>query len=213
MLQFSFVLGIMPVRKEGILMKKNKFIVDCAILCVLTVVLQLLSTFMTNAFQLSLTLALIPVAIACIHYGVKCGIIVSAAMGITLFIECAVGFDVGGGIMFALSPVRTFIGSALRVVAAAGGVLLVACLTKKYEGKKWRNFMLSALMPLFNTGIFVILFFSLFNSLMYEWANQAGATVATYIFLGLVGVNFIVELISCTVLCPAIIAALQKMKK
>lgn len=194
-------------------MKKSKFVVDCAILCALTVVLQLLSTFMTNALQLSLTLALIPVAIACIHYGAKCGVIVSAAMGITLYIECVVGTQVGGNVMFMLDPVRTFIGSALRVMAAAGCVLLVAYLTKKYEGKKWRTFMLSALLPFFNTSIFIVAFVTLFNSLLHEWANAAGATAVTYIFLGLVGVNFIVEVITCTVLCPAIIAALQKIKK
>ncbi len=193
-------------------MKKNKFIVDCAILCALTVILQLLSTFMTNAFQFSLTLALIPVAIACIHYGAKCGMLVSAAMGITLFIECAVGFDVGGGIMFALSPLKTFLGSAVRVFLAACGVILVSLLTKKYEKKTWRTFLLSALLPVFNTGIFLLAFITLFNPLLHQWASSVGSTVISYIFLSLVGINFVIEIITCTVLCPAIIKALQKLK-
>ncbi len=194
-------------------MKKNKFIVDCAILCSLTVVLQLLSTLMTNTLQVSLTLALIPVAIACIQYGAKCGIIVSAAMGITLFIECATGFEVGGNVMFMLDPFLTFIGSAVRVVLAACCLLIVAALTKKLESKKWRNFMLSALLPFFNTTIFVIAFITLFNPLMKEWASEAGTNAVTFIFLGLVGVNFIIEVITCTVICPVIISALQKIKK
>lgn len=194
-------------------MKKNKFIVDCAILCALTVVLQLLSTFVTNAFQFPLTLALIPVAIACINYGARCGLIVASALGLTIYIECALGTQVSGNVMFLLDPVRTFVGSTLRVIAAAGCLLLVAFFTKRFEGKKWRTFLLSALMPVFNTGIFIAAFFALFNSLMHQWANEAGITVATFIFLGLVGINFVVELITCTVLCPAIIAALRKIKK
>ncbi|MBR2915855.1 MAG: hypothetical protein IKC06_08665 [Clostridia bacterium] len=193
-------------------MKKNKFVVDCAILCSLTVVLQILSTLMSNYLQFSLTLALIPVAVACIHYGAKCGIIVSAAMGITLFIECVVGFDVGGGIMFALSPVKTFIGSAVRVVLAACGVILAGALTSKFKGKKWRSFLLSALLPVFNTGIFLLAFITMFNPLLHEWASGAGSTVISYIFLGLVGVNFIIEVITCVALCPAIIFALEKNK-
>lgn len=194
-------------------MKKNKFVVDCAILCSLTVVLQILSTLMSNYLQFSLTLALIPVAVACIHYGAKCGIIVSAAMGITLFIECVVGFDVGGGIMFALSPVKTFIGSAVRVVLAACGVILAGALTSKFKGKKWRSFLLSALLPVFNTGIFLLAFITMFNPLLHEWASGAGSTVISYIFLGLVGVNFIIEVITCVALCPAIVFALQKNRK
>lgn len=193
-------------------MKKNKFVVDCAILCSLTVVLQILSTLMSNYLQFSLTLALIPVAVACIHYGAKCGIIVSAAMGITLFIECVVGFDVGGGIMFALSPVKTFIGSAVRVVLAACGVILAGALTSKFKGKKWRSFLLSALLPVFNTGIFLLAFITMFNPLLHEWASGAGSTVISYIFLGLVGVNFIIEVITCVALCPAIVFALGKNK-
>jgi len=193
-------------------MKKNKFVVDCAILCSLTVVLQILSTLMSNYLQFSLTLALIPVAVACIHYGAKCGIIVSAAMGITLFIECVVGFDVGGGIMFALSPVKTFIGSAVRVVLAACGVILVGALTSKFKEKKWRSFLLSALLPVFNTGIFLLAFITMFNPLLHEWASGAGSTVISYIFLGLVGVNFIIEVITCVALCPAIVFALGKNK-
>lgn len=194
-------------------MKKNKFVVDCAILCSLTVVLQILSTLMSNYLQFSLTLALIPVAVACIHYGAKCGIIVSAAMGITLFIECVVGFDVGGGVMFALSPVKTFIGSAVRVVLAACGVILAGALTSKFKGKKWRSFLLSALLPVFNTGIFLLAFITMFNPLLHEWASGAGSTVISYIFLGLVGVNFIIEVITCVALCPAIVSALGKNKE
>mgnify|MGYP003292329170 CR=1 FL=1 len=110
--------------------------------------------------------------------------------GITLFVECAIGFDVGGGIMFALSPVKTFIGSALRVILAACCVVLVSALTAKFKEKKWRSFLLSALLPVFNTGFFLIAFITLFNSLLHEWASAQSATVVSYIFLGLVGVNF-----------------------
>ena len=58
---------------------KNKRIVDCAILSALAIVLQLVSTLLKQ-FGVSLTLALVPVVIACVTLKWY-GLIVSGALG------------------------------------------------------------------------------------------------------------------------------------
>ncbi len=191
-------------------MKKNKYIVNCALLSALAVVLQLLSTLLTNTLQISLTLALIPVAVACVCYGMKCGLIVSAAMGLTLFAECVVGFDRAGGLLFAVNPLLTFVASAGRVVLAAAFVCIIAYETKRFSKTKWRTYLLSAMLPVFNTFIFTVCFITMFNKTLYEWAG--GSNVISYIFAALIGVNFLVEVVTCLVICPPIINALGKQK-
>lgn len=187
---------------------KNKRIVDCAILSALAIVLQLVSTLLKQV-GVSLTLALVPVMIACVTLKWY-GLIVSGALGGTILVQCIVGADIGGNIMFIYNPVFTVIGSVIRLLIAAAVLVLIINATEKFNESKWRSILVSALMPVLNTGIFVIMFITMFNDLLYEWA---GATDAfTYIIVTLVGINFIVELGTCVLICPPILYALQKVK-
>ncbi len=187
---------------------KNKRIVDCAILSALAIVLQLVSTLLKQ-FGVSLTLALVPVVIACVTLKWY-GLIVSGALGGTILVQCIVGVDEGGSYMFTYNPVFTVIGSVIRLLIAAAVLVLIINATEKFNESKWRSILVSALMPVLNTGIFIIMFVTMFNDLLYE---SAGATDAfTYIIVALVGINFIVELGTCVLICPPILYALQKVK-
>lgn len=187
---------------------KNKRIVDCAILSALAIVLQLVSTLLKQ-FGVSLTLALVPVVIACVTLKWY-GLIVSGALGGTILVQCIVGVDEGGSYMFSYNPVFTVIGSVIRLLIAAAVLVLIINATEKFNESKWRSILVSALMPVLNTGIFIIMFVTMFNDLLYE---SAGATDAfTYIIVALVGINFIVELGTCVLICPPILYALQKVK-
>ena len=187
---------------------KNKRIVDCAILSALAIVLQLVSTLLKYG-GVSLTLALVPVVIACVTLKWY-GLIVSGALGGTILVQCIVGVDEGGSYMFSYNPVFTVIGSVIRLLIAAAVLVLIINATEKFNESKWRSILVSALMPVLNTGIFIIMFVTMFNDLLYE---GAGATDAfTYIIVALVGINFIVELGTCVLICPPILYALQKVK-
>lgn len=187
---------------------KNKRIVDCAILSALAIVLQLVSTLLKYG-GVSLTLALVPVVIACVTLKWY-GLIVSGALGGTILVQCIVGVDEGGSYMFSYNPVFTVIGSVIRLLIAAAVLVLIINATEKFNESKWRSILVSALMPVLNTGIFIIMFVTMFNDLLYE---SAGATDAfTYIIVALVGINFIVELGTCVLICPPILYALQKVK-
>lgn len=187
---------------------KNKRIVDCAILSALAIVLQLVSTLLKYG-GVSLTLALVPVVIACVTLKWY-GLIVSGALGGTILVQCIVGVDEVGSTMFIYNPVFTVIGSVIRLLIAAAVLVLIINATEKFNESKWRSILVSALMPVLNTGIFIIMFVTMFNDLLCE---LAGATDAfTYIIVALVGINFIVELGTCVLICPPILYALQKVK-
>ncbi len=189
---------------------KNRRIVDCAILSALAIVLQLFSTLLKQV-GVSLTLALVPVVIACVTLKWY-GLIVSGALGGTILIQCIVGADIGGNIMFIYNPVFTVIGSVIRLLIAAAVLVLIINATERFNASKWRSILVSALMPILNTGIFLIMFVTMFNDLLYEWAEAFATDAFTYIIVSLVGINFIVELGTCVLICPPILYALQKVK-
>ena len=71
-------------------------------------------------------------------------------------------------------------------------------------GRKYVSALVAALSaPIVNTGLFVVGMFLLFKDTLYAWAG--GTDVATYVIVGLAGVNFIVELAINVVLSPAIV--------
>lgn len=189
---------------------KNKRIVDCAILSALAIVLQLVSTLLKQV-GVSLTLALVPVVIACVTLKWY-GLIVSGALGGTILVQCIVGVDKGGSYMFSYNPVFTVIGSVIRLLIAAAVLVLIINATEKFNESKWRSILVSALMPVLNTGIFVIMFVTMFNDMLYDGAKAFATDAFTYIIVYLVGINFIVELGTCVIICPPILYALQKVK-
>ena len=68
--------------------------------------------------------------------------------------------------------------------------------------------------PIVNTGIFLIGCKLFFMGLITGWAEQLGfANAASYMIYGLVGVNFLVEVLVNIVLCPIIVRLINIRKK
>ena len=65
--------------------------------------------------------------------------------------------------------------------------------------------------PVVNTGIFLVGCFMFFWPLVSSWAG-AGSAIK-YVFVGLIGFNFIIELLMNVVISPAIIRLLNIRKK
>ena len=71
--------------------------------------------------------------------------------------------------------------------------------------------MLTAIVaPLVNTGLFVIAMFAFFKDILSQWAG--GTNVVTYAIVGLVGVNFIIELVINIVMAPAMLRVSKSLK-
>jgi riboflavin transporter FmnP len=68
----------------------------------------------------------------------------------------------------------------------------------------------AAVCPIVNTAVFIIGTYAFFLPTITEWAAAAGFASATaFIFIGMIGLNFIVELILNFVLSPVIIRLVQ----
>ena len=68
--------------------------------------------------------------------------------------------------------------------------------------------------PIVNTGVFLLGCLAFFMNTIREWGMAEGYTnVVGYMFLGLVGGNFLVELASNIILSPAIVKLLNIKKK
>ena len=73
--------------------------------------------------------------------------------------------------------------------------------------------------PLVNTGLFLIGTLAVFQPLLNEWAEgwraatgNTGASLGTYLIVGMVGLNFLVELGINVVLSPVVVR-IQKIRK
>ena len=189
--------------------KKVLKLVELALLFALVVVLQVISAVMPTAGSVSITLTLVPVVVGAILLGVSGGATLGFAFGLIVLINCIVGLDIGGNILWNANPffcalicfvkgicagvVPAFVYSAVRGKKEASG-----------NGKKYIAAILAAMSaPVVNTGLFVAGMFLFFKDTLYAWSG--GTDIATYVILVLAGVNFLVELVINIILSPAIV--------
>ncbi len=192
--------------------KKTLRMAQMAMLVALVVVLQLVSALLPPVGGVAITLTLVPVVIGAILFGVRGGAVLGFSFGLIVFINCIVGLDVGGNILWNTNPFLTMLicfakGMAAGVVPA---LLYAPIKGKNAEANTKRDFVASLVAaisaPLVNTSLFVIGALLFFTDTLYAWQAANGATnMATYIIVGLAGINFLVELAINIVLTPAIV--------
>jgi uncharacterized membrane protein len=189
--------------------------VELAILLALVVVLQMLGGFIKFG-PFSLSLVLIPVVIGSVLLGAKGGAILGATFGAVVVIQCATGVDAGGFILWGINPILTALICIVKG-AAAGFVpgIIYKALTKNSNDNKKKEIVAAVLAaasaPIINTGLFLIGLSLFFYDTLVAWAG--GTQVLAYVFTGLVGINFIVELIINIVLAPVISSVVKAVTK
>lgn len=187
---------------------KGKFdtqkLVLLALLTAIVFVLQLLAILARPLFPLfTITLVLIPIIIGAALIGVYAGAWLGLAFGFAVLLSgdaaAFLAINVPGTILVVL-----FKGA---LAGLASGVVY-SLIAKK--GRTAAAIVSAAICPIVNTGIFVVGTYLFFLETIKEWGAGAGYENATaYIFLGLVGINFLVELGINIVLCPVIVRLIQ----
>lgn len=160
-------------------------------LTALCVALQVMSNYITFG-PVSITLALIPVVIGAILYGVKGGAFLGAVVGIVVLLSPSTsGF-------LAFNPVMTIILCLVKTsLAGAVSALLFKAINKK---KTLPAVVVSSLIvPIINTGLFAIGVLLFFLPLFGE-----GIEAVKYLFLTVIGINFIVEFLVNALLASTI---------
>ncbi len=176
-----------------------------AILTALVVVLQMLGQFIRFG-PFSISLVLIPIVIG----AAMCGPKISTWLG---FVFGVVVLMTDAGAFLAVSVPGTVITVLLK---GMGCGLAAGLICKAFEKKnRYLAVILAALVcPLVNTGIFLLGCVIFFMDTISLWGAGAGfENAAEYMIFGMVGINFIAELIINIVLSPTVVRLLNIGKK
>ena len=166
--------------------KIHKMVGTAVLTAVVVVVYLLTMGLMIGPFNI--TFALIPIVVGAALYGWQAGGWLGLVFG-------AMVLFTGGANAFLVINVPGTIITVLAKGAAAGVIsgLIYNALEKK---NRWAATICAAVAaPVANTGIFLLGCLAFFMDTLVEWAAGFGfENVTVYIFTGLVGVNFLVEL-------------------
>ena len=200
-------------------MKKSKISVNTiaglAIITAIVVVLQLVGSQIRFG-PFSISLVLIPIVVGAALYGPLAGAWLGFVFSVIVLIMDSAAF-------MAINAAGTVVLVLLKGTLAGLCAGLVYGLFKKWAfifknletGKEgWQinlGVVLAAIVcPVVNTGIFLLGCAAFFLPTIREWGAGAGYTnVVAYMFLGLVGGNFLVELLINLILSPVIVQLIR----
>jgi uncharacterized membrane protein len=190
-------------------MSKSKMnvhnLVLLALLTAIVIVLQLLGAFVRfGPFSISLVLMPIVVGAALISpmaggwLGFVFGLIVLATGDANVFLS--------------IDPLGTVVVVIIKGIVA-GLLAGFAYRAIAHFNKTAGAIAAAALCPVGNTGVFILGVYLFFLPVVAEWGMAEGfENVTAYIFLGMIGMNFIIELAINLLLCPVIVRLVQYAK-
>ncbi len=176
-----------------------------AIFTALIIVLQLVSALLTRfvpALPVSITLTLVPIVVGAALYGVGAGAYLGGVMGAVVWLFCVTGLDLGGAMLWNARPFFCALVCFVKGIAAGAAAGAV------YRAIAPKNATAGAICagitaPVVNTGLFVVGMFLFFQETLRAWAGETD--LISYVILGLVGINFLVELVVNLILAPVIV--------
>ena len=173
-----------------------------ALFMAIIAVLQVLGSFIRFG-PFSISLVLIPIVVGAALFGPLCGAVLGFWFGLMVF------FTGDANLFLGINPIGTII-TVLAKGALAG--LAAGLVFKALEKRNiWVAVICAAIVcPVVNTGIFLIGCLLFFLPTVSGWAEPAGFdNVGAYMILGLVGINFLVEMLINIVLSPVILRLIR----
>lgn len=187
----------MQKKQKSLKKVDTRTIVGVGLLTAIVVALQLLGGGIRFGI-FSISLVLVPIVVGAAVYGWKAGAWLGFAFGVTVLLN-------GDAAPFLAVHVPGTIGTVLVKGAGCG---LVSGLVYTLIAKKNRLiavFAAAFVCPVVNTGIFLLGCKLFFYETVKGWGAAAGfPNAAAYMFLGLAGANFLIELAANLVLAPVI---------
>ena len=174
-----------------------------AILAALIFIFQIIGNYVSIA-GISINLALIPIAIGAILYGPWAGLLLGTINGICVL--------PGSGLFLGISLWGTILCCVLKTGLAG---FISGWLFKLFKGKAIVPGMVicSLIIPIINTGIFSLFALTLFKQGLIEYFGVDNSSFVSFLFIGLIGVNFIFEIVSIAILTPSITLVLKRFIK
>ena len=182
-----------------------KKITGVAILVALVIVLQIIGNYVTLG-PISINLALIPIAIGAIMFGPLAG----ALLGLVDGVLCIVAPSTLEFFM-PFAPFWTILTCLVKTSAAGALAGLVYKLISK-KNDTVAIIVSSLLIPVVNTGIFALASFTVISNAIAN-LNVTNINVMKFVFLFVIGWNFIFEFGVTSVLSPTIVKVINIWKK
>ena len=172
-----------------------------AMLAAIVVALQMICTFIKFG-PFSITLALFPISVGAAIYGWRCGAFLGFVFSAVVYITGLMGLDGGFvNMMMNYNAIGTTVLCLLKgTVAGAIAGLVYRPIAKKLP--TLASILASILTPIVNTGLFALGIMTIFYGFLS--ANAGGEAPLAVLFLGWIGVNFIVEFATNMVLGTAL---------
>lgn len=190
---------------------KNRFnaktLAGLGILTAIVIVLQFVAIWFRGLLPFALSFVLVPIVIGSALYGVLAG----AWLG--LVFALVVLFSGDANVFLAIKVFPTIL------IVVVKGVLCGVAAGLVYKLFEKKNMYLAVILaaivcPVVNTGIFLIGCAVFFMDTISAWAAAAGFENAVpYMFLGLAGINFLIELGVNIVLSPIILRLIKLARK
>ncbi len=177
-----------------------------AIFTALVIILQLMGSFIRFG-PFSISLVLIPIVLG----AALCGVGIGTWLGFVFGMAVLLSGDAAA--FLAISVPGTIITVLLKGTACGLVAGLVYKLVEKYN--RYLAVIAAAIVcPIVNTGVFLLGCLVFFMETITQWGASAGFSgTLQYMILGLVGGNFIFELISNVILSPVVVRILNFNKK
>jgi len=185
---------------------RTKNMVGMGLFTAIVVVLQFLGGGIKFGL-FSISLVLVPIVVGSALYGWKAGAWLGFAFG------AAVLFSGDAAAFLAVDPLATVL---VVLVKGIGCGLFAGLLYKLLNSVNnvLAVFSAAIICPIVNTGVFLLGWWVFFLETVTEWAAAYGFENATqYMFFGLAGINFLIEIGVNIVLAPVIVRLIKLGKK
>ena len=195
-------------------MKDNqRKLIYTAMFAAVVVVLQMFVSIPVGIFTITLTL--VPIMLGAILFGPASGAFLGGVFGVVVAIQVVTG---AAGLlsteMFLQTPVITVILCVLKGTLAGWVSGLIYRAFAKHEKIKLGVIISAVACPIVNTGIFALGLFVFYNALISTWAiNNAFANGFTFVMVGCIGLNFLVEFAVNVLLIPVALRMIKIVKR
>ena len=184
-----------------------------AMLAAVVVVLQRFVSIPVGMFTITLTL--VPVMLGAILFGPLSGAFLGGVFGVAVAIQVITGAaGPASTLMLTQAPVTTIVLCILKGALAGWVSGLVYKAVIKTDKKKLAVILSAIACPIVNTGVFCIGLTVFYNNLLNEWAVAGEyASAFTFIILGLIGLNFVIEFAVNVLLIPVTLRMMKIVKR
>ena len=177
-------------------------LVGMAVLLAILIVLQLIGNFI-HIGPTSISLVLIPIALGAMLFGPIYGGFLGFVFGVIVLIGGITGTDAFTNILLNENPVGTVIICIAKSTVAGVVAGLVFKLISKFNSLV-ASFVAAALVPIINTGLFILGGLTLVGPTLTSHFVAEGTTLLYFLVIGCAGLNFIAEFAVNLIFAPAL---------